>query len=148
MNQSKHNFNLINQAWNSQVVSFWSFFPNHNQVTSYLKCFLTRQEVFFFFFKLEDNYNIMMVLPYIGHRYTCVASNLNTTSTSLPIPSLQVLTEHWLWVPLFLFFSLMLIQTESKSTNIYRAPINHPRHNLKGSIINILPLQMGKLSFR
>ena len=26
MNQSKHNFNLINQAWNSQVVSFWSFF--------------------------------------------------------------------------------------------------------------------------
>jgi len=26
MNQSKHNFNLINQACNSQVVSFWSFF--------------------------------------------------------------------------------------------------------------------------
>ena len=46
----------------------------------------------------------------------------------------------------FLFFFLMLIQTESKSTK--QAPINHPHHNVKGSIINILPLQMGKLSFR
>ena len=41
------------------------------------------------------------------------------------------------------FFFLMLIQTESKSTNIYQAPINHPCQNLKGSIINILPLKMG-----
>ena len=45
----------------------------------------------------------------------------------------------------FLFF-LMLIQTESKSTK--QAPINHPHHNVKGSIINILHLKMGKLSFR
>ena len=36
-----------------------------------------------------------------------------------------------LGTPFSFFFFLMLIQTESKSTNIYRAPINHPRHNLK-----------------
>ena len=79
----------------------------------------------------------MMVLPYISHRYTRVPSNLN-----IPPGSHRALA---LGTPFS--FKKKLIQTESKSTNIYQA-INHPHHNLKGSIINILPLQMWKLSFR
>ena len=71
----------------------------------------------------------MTVFPYIGHRYTCVPSNLNTTSTSLLIPGSHRALA--LGTPFSFLFFLMLIQTESKSTNIYRAPINHPRHNLK-----------------
>ena len=31
--------------------------------------------------------------------FTCVPSLLNTSRTSVPLPSLQVVTEHQLWVP-------------------------------------------------
>ena len=36
---------------------------------------------------------------WIGHRHTCVPSILKPPLTSFPTPSLQVVTEHRLWVP-------------------------------------------------
>ena len=54
----------------------------------------------------------------ISHRYTCDPSLLNTPPTSsYPIPSLQVVTEHWVEFPvLYIKFSLAICFTYS---NVY-----------------------------
>ena len=67
---------------------------------------------FFFFLKfiilIEANYFIMLwqLLPYIDMNqpwvYMC-PTILKPSSTSLPTPSLQVVTEHQLWVPYFMY---------------------------------------------
>ena len=55
------------------------------------------------FFKLDDNYFtilwwFLLIATWISIRPIYVPSLLNPLSTSLPIPSLSVVTEHWLWV--------------------------------------------------
>ena len=42
------------------------------------------------------------VSVWIGHRYTRVPSILSSSPTSLPTLALQVVIEHWLWVPGFI----------------------------------------------
>ena len=45
-----------------------------------------------------------------SHRHTFVPSILYPPPLSLPIPSLQVVTEHWLWVklPMAIYFNMVM----------------------------------------
>ena len=81
MNQSKHNFNLINQAWNSQVVSFWSFFSKSQP--SYLLPEVLPNKAGRFFF----NWRIITTLWWFCHTLAIGIHVSPPTWTPLPPPS-------------------------------------------------------------
>ena len=94
--------------------SFLSFF-----LSPFFFLFLT---VFYFIFDWRivtlqycDGFHHLSI--WISHRYTCVISLLKLLPTSLPIPSLEVVSEYWVWVPLGIDQVFIGIKTKADTIN-------------------------------